>query len=128
MPTDLPPPAVVLTVPKPVLNFDKLIAAIEQVENGRWGRLSGRPNWTRALWSQYSPLPFSYSAAPNSSREAMRRALADFTKRYLAEDTTPTLWRLAMCWNLGYDGAKKVRRTETDFGSRVANLCEAKTP
>lgn len=122
--------SVVLTIPKPVLNFDKLIAAIEAVESPNerdpWAKAGGAANFKPALWMQYSALNYSYSQVPYWSHEAMKHAFADWIERYHALDITATNYRLAAAWNLGFRGALHAVRTETCFGSRVANLCEAK--
>lgn len=128
MPTDLPPPAVVLTVPKPVLTFDKLIAAIEEKENGLWSNDGGRANWKRETWAQFTMSPFRFAKEQEDSRLVMRWALQRYTDRFIAMEETPTVWKLAMCWRYGFEGARKKRRVRDDYGDCVANLCEAKTP
>lgn len=123
---------VTLTIPKPVVNFDSLIAAIEAVESPNerdpWAKAGGAANFTPALWAQYSAMPYSLAQNPEESHEVMIHAFTDWIRRYLKLGITPTNYRLAAAWNLGFDGALHAVRTETCFGSRVANLCEAKTP
>lgn len=116
-----------LTIPPTrEISFDRLIMAVEEVENGKWTSPGGRACWTPRTWAQYSELRYKYAQDRACSRDAMRHLFADVTARLIAEGITPTHWRLAMAWHRGYEGAIKARRTKDDYGERAAALAEEK--
>lgn len=117
--------SVVLTIPKQETSFDRLGLAVEQVENGEWRKPGGRACWTKREWVRYSALPFYYASNPYHSREAMAHAFSRYTQRLVDAGETPTPWKLAMIWHLGWDEMHRTRRTKDDFGERAANLYDA---
>jgi len=114
------------TISDHLVSFDRLISAIEQVESGSWSKNGGKANWKPNTWKQFSAESYGMAQIPSKSREAMIHAFTDYERRYLAEGLNPTIWRLATAWNLGYDGAKKARRINNDYGSRCENLAKEK--
>ena len=115
-------PMVSVSLPTKEIDYGPLIHAVEAVENGSWIHYGGRANWKRATWQQYSVLNYGFASVPAHSREAMVHAFADYTRRYIAEGITPTLWLLSTAWLKGYDGAKRTRRIHNDYGERVEAL------
>lgn len=111
-----------IAVPKVVIDFDRLIGAIESVENGDWSKAGGRACWTETEWKRYSVLPYSAAKVPAHSRAAMLNALNAYCRRLIEAGETPTFWKLATIWHLGWDGMHRTRRTKDDFGERCANL------
>ncbi len=121
-----------VSVESPPINFLRVALAVEAVEAGAeknpWAKPGGKANWSRRTWAQYSALPYEAAKVPEHSREAMIHAFHDFSRRLLDRGVTPTIWRLASAYLLGFDGSLVARRTPDDYGSRAEALVLERRP
>ncbi len=114
--------------PPSAVDIDRVILAIEAKENGQWSSVGGRACWKQATWAQFTTWDFRHSSNPILSRTVMRWALDSYARRFTKEGIDPSVWRLAMAWRFGFDGAKRVRRLNGDYAEMVENIYNSLPP
>ncbi len=122
------PPAIVFEVPRPVIDYERLVRAIEERENGRWSSPGGRACWTIAAWREETSLPFRLAQNRAQSRILMVQRLAKFAARFTRDDIEPTVWRLSTAWYRGYDGSKRATRYPNDYGECCEGIYQSLMP
>lgn len=110
-------------------DIDRLIHAIEAVENTPWTAPGGGLQFTPATWAEETRKEFSFASSRKHAREVAAARLSRFANRLKALGITPTPALMGSIWNKGFHGALSMRRDAIpdDYGERVSNYFYAYT-
>ncbi len=113
------------TIPTHPIKADALCFALEQRENGKWNNHGGKACWTIDTWYQFTDLPYGLACNPDCSRAVMRRLIQNYSTRLALMGKTPTVWRIAMAYRYGFDGALRKTREPNDYGELTEGIYES---
>lgn len=99
---------------------ERFLRCVTQVEGANWTIAPGGYGLTKAVWREYSTLPYHYARYPTYAHEVALRHLARLERRLRARGYDPTPELLGSCWRYGMRGG--LSRPHCDYGRRVSNL------
>ena len=118
--------AVALAMSSLLVNQDKLISALYEMENGGhgWNIQGGGLQWTRVAWKEETSLPYELAMHPPTAIMLAKQRLAKHAARFAHKGITPTPYLLASAWHHGWDGAYDLysKHILDDYGDRARNL------
>lgn len=103
------------------VDYARLISAIAEIEQGRWGEPGGICNIGYTAWSDASDLPYQASGNPEQAIRVYYRHLDSLSRRLRAAQIPVTPDTLGTCWRWGFSGAQR-RHWKSDQGQRTQNL------
>lgn len=108
---------------------DRMVQAIEAVENSPWTSPGGAFQFKRETWFEETGLPYEKARNRELARRVASVVIAKHANRLKAVGVTPTPYLLGSIWNKGWTGAMKLHREKKpdDYGERVHNYFHAHT-
>jgi hypothetical protein len=110
----------------PAIDFDRLITAIAELEQGDPKKPGGRCNISYSAWSDASTLPYYASANEAQAMPVYRAHLAKLALSLTRAGAPVTAQTLGTAWRWGFTGAQR-RHWKSDSGVRTSNLYHDKS-
>lgn len=108
---------------------DRLVKAIEMVENTPWSHPGGGLQFTAQTWREETKEEYAKANNRQFAREIAAQRLTKLIRRVRALGIEPTPYLLGSMWNKGFTGALRLKNENRhdDYGKRVQNCFEAYT-
>lgn len=108
------------------VDHDRLLIAIFEIEQGKWGEPGGRGNICYDAWTEDSNLPYYASANEAQAMPVYRKRLVRLSRMLRAAGVRVNAQTLGTCWRWGFEGARR-HHWRSDNGVRTQNLYDDST-
>lgn len=96
----------------PSLDYDRLVAVICHLENGRWTKPGGAGNMMRSTWGDYTKLSYSFSGEPKHALPVYFAHLRKLERGLIAAKVDVNPGSMYLAWWRGLSGALPLIRSE----------------
>jgi len=112
-----------------VTGLDRVVQAIEAVENSPWSSQGGGLQFKPVAWFEETTQPYHLANNRDFARQMAVQRLGRQAQRLREAGITPTPYILGSIWNKGWQGALKTMRSGKldPYGERVHNYFHAYT-